>query len=293
MTERHDLDQQLSAFLREGPTDLPDPSFDTVRDRIEQTRQRAVIGSMGVPDMNKFLAVGLGVAAVVLAGYIGVQLLGGPAPGGPAPVETPSPVESVATEPSAAAAADLPEGPYLFSDEVPITVTIAAPGWSVNDDGALVKDENIESPDGLFVFGPWVGEFSVPADPCEWSSAMSDTPANTVDEIVAALTSQASRDASEPMDVTVDGHAGQTITLHVPEDVGYNAGEFDCDQGNFCTVVSEAGCEIHNPAPGAISDLWIGDFDGEVLIMAGYYYPETSADHVDEMRGILESMTFE
>ncbi len=123
--------QAASAFLREGPTDLPDPSFDAVRDRIEQTRQRAVIGSIGVPDMNKFLAVGLGVAAVVLAGYIGVQLLGGPAPGGP-PVETTSPVESAA-EPSTPADGSLPEGPHALSVNadggLDITVTIAAPGW--------------------------------------------------------------------------------------------------------------------------------------------------------------------
>ncbi len=198
MTTRHDLDKQLSAFLREGPTDLPDPSFDAVRDRIEQTRQRAVIGSLGVPDMNKFLAVGLGVAAVVLAGYIGVQLLGGPPPGGP-PVETTSPVESAA-EPSSPADGSLPEGPYALSVDadggLDITVSIPAPGWyGEPGEGILVKNENADPPDGsgLIVFDE--GDLFVYGDPCEWTWTAPDTPATTLDELVAALAAQASRDA--------------------------------------------------------------------------------------------------
>ena len=55
MTAPHDLDRQLDAFLRDGPTELPDPSFDAVRDRMETTRQRVVIGPWRIPDMNKFV----------------------------------------------------------------------------------------------------------------------------------------------------------------------------------------------------------------------------------------------
>lgn len=36
MTAPHDLDRQLEAFLTSGPTELPDPSFDAVRDRTVQ-----------------------------------------------------------------------------------------------------------------------------------------------------------------------------------------------------------------------------------------------------------------
>ena len=44
MTPPHDLDRELTAFLWDGPTELPDPSFDAVRDRMETTRQRVVLG---------------------------------------------------------------------------------------------------------------------------------------------------------------------------------------------------------------------------------------------------------
>jgi hypothetical protein len=92
MTAPRDLDRQLDAFLRDGPVDLPDPSFDAVRDRIESTRQRVVIGPWRMPDMTKLLAIGLGAAAVVVAVVLGGRYLAPAPPGGVgAPSVTPGP----------------------------------------------------------------------------------------------------------------------------------------------------------------------------------------------------------
>ena len=102
--------------------------------------------------------------------------------------------------------------------------------------------------------GPWAGfDFYIPADPCEWRSTWPDAPATTLDEFVGAIASQASRDASEPMDVTVDGHPGKSITLHVPEDIGHSAGAFDCDEGKFCTFGDAGGCHSGTPKAQAPS----------------------------------------
>jgi hypothetical protein len=99
MTAPHDLDRQLQAFLTDGPTELPDPSFDAVRDRIEITRQRVVIGPWRMPTMNKFVPAALGAAAVVAALVIAAQLLGPPAPGGvgggPSATPTPTPIGGI------------------------------------------------------------------------------------------------------------------------------------------------------------------------------------------------------
>jgi hypothetical protein len=78
MTAQHDLDQQLTAFLRDGPDQLPGASFDAVRDRTEQTRQRVVLGPWRVPTMSKFLPIGLGVAAVIAVLFIGSRFIGSP-----------------------------------------------------------------------------------------------------------------------------------------------------------------------------------------------------------------------
>ena len=78
MTSHNDLDRQLNDFLRDGPDELPYGSLDAVRDRTEQTRQRVVLGPWRIPEMNKFLTIGLGAAAVVLALFVGVQLFSTP-----------------------------------------------------------------------------------------------------------------------------------------------------------------------------------------------------------------------
>jgi hypothetical protein len=78
MTAQHDLDQQLTAFLRDGPTQLPDASFDAVRDRTEQTRQRVVIGPWRAPTVSKLVPLGLGAAAVIAVLLIGTRFIGSP-----------------------------------------------------------------------------------------------------------------------------------------------------------------------------------------------------------------------
>ena len=79
MNAQRDPDRLIHAFLMEGATELADQVYDAVRDRIEQQRQRVVIGPWRMPTMNKFVPIGLGAAAVVVALVVGTQLLGPPA----------------------------------------------------------------------------------------------------------------------------------------------------------------------------------------------------------------------
>ena len=84
MTTPRNPDRLIRTYLQEdqapGQPEVPDHVYNAIRDGIEQTRQRAVIGSMGVPDMNKFLAIGLGAAAVVVALLVGSNLMGSSSP---------------------------------------------------------------------------------------------------------------------------------------------------------------------------------------------------------------------
>jgi len=101
MTARDDLDRQLDTFLSDGPTELPDPSFYAVRHRTESTRQRVVIGPWRMPDpMNRFAAIGLGTAAVVVALVVGMQVLRPSAPGGVGSASSPTPAPTATTAPS-------------------------------------------------------------------------------------------------------------------------------------------------------------------------------------------------
>jgi hypothetical protein len=96
----------IHAFLTDGPTELADQVYDAVRATIEHERQRAFIGPWRIPDMNKLVPIGLGVAAVVVAIVLGTQFLGRPAPGGVG--GAPSAAPSATAEPSVAAPSPTP-----------------------------------------------------------------------------------------------------------------------------------------------------------------------------------------
>ena len=137
-------------------------------------------------------------------------------------------------------------------------------------------------------------EHIVPADGCHWESTMPETPSATVDDLVAALSAQAPRDASAPADITVDGYAGKSITLHVPDPM-----PADCDVDLFCTMANPDlgsgpnACERIAQGPGQIDELWIVDVDGTLVLIDAAYYEGTPDEHVEEMRTIVDSITFE
>jgi hypothetical protein len=124
MTASPDLDRLLRTYLQDGPVELPDASFDAIRDRIERTRQRVVLGQWRLPDLNKIVAFGAATASVVIVAVIGVQFLSGPnvvAPPGPTPTPVPSAPHSLDPSLSSYSAVDMPRialtsGPYLTAN---------------------------------------------------------------------------------------------------------------------------------------------------------------------------------
>ena len=195
--------------------------------------------------------------------------------------------------------AGLPEGPYDLWSQAgapPMKVTIPAPGWfGEPGQGVVVKNDTAEPPAGAGMI-VWTGMDKMYAygDPCAWSTTIPDTPATTVDEAVAALGNQASRDASEPVDITVDGHDGKAITLHVPEDADFGT----CDWAMFGMFSDKTGTEPdfvarYAQGPGQIDEVWVLDVDGKLAVIDWAYYEGTPQADVDELRAIAESATFE
>ena len=154
----------------------------------------------------------------------------------------------------------------------------------------MAKNENVDPPGGAGMI-TFTGELYAFGDPCKWSKTTPKAPARTVDELVAALTAQASRDASAPIGITVGGHSGKSITLHVPKDAIFS----QCDQGKFASWSDsgEPGPSRYHQGPGQIDELWILDVDGVVTVIDTAYYAATPVEHVEEMRAIVRSTTFE
>ena len=83
----------------------------------------------------------------------------------------------------------------------------------------------------------------------------------TVDEFVAALSSQPTRNASEPVDITLGGYTGKSITLHIPDDADLS----QCDQGIFGSwncgdAADPVACGFHG-GPGETSTEYILDVE--------------------------------
>jgi hypothetical protein len=286
----------VRSWLREDRHEDADRVLWAALDQLDTTPQRQTTRwwARRTPDMNKFVAIGLGAAAVVVVLLIGSNLLGSgsPPPGG-APSESVVPSEA---EPSPSGAGGLPVGSSwdLFPEGNPhINVTIPAPGW-IGDGGILTKGEGADFA-GIISFA---SPLYVYGDPCQWESTTPDSPSTTVEELVAALSAQASRDASDPVDITLDGYAGKSMALHVPEDVAFADGDgdfTDCDQGYFGSWGAEGNSEPerYHQGPGQIDELWILDVDGDLVVIDAAHYPGTPAEVVDEKRAIVESATFE
>jgi hypothetical protein len=301
MTVPSDPDRLIRAFLEDGTDELPARAFDEVRADIHRTRQRVVIGPWREPTMSIFARFGAVAAAVVLlvgAGWVLFE----PSPSGVATPPTASPTSSPTTAPPAAPSStpadrSLPEGSHDLErfGAVPLTVTIPARGWYAPGGGILMKNDSADPPDGagMIVFGETTG-YSVNGDPCRWSTTRSEAPATTVDDVVAALAAQASRDATVPVDITVDGYAGKSITLRVPDDVPHTGGPrgfTDCHEGKFRSWTTPSG-ERYHQGPGQIDKLWIVDVNGVVVVIDIAYYEGTPAAHVAELEAIVASITF-
>ena len=297
-----DTTRIVRSWLDEGVTQLPDRVLDLVLDQVPATPQRRVPSwpAWRTPFMNKIVAIGLGAAALVVTLFVGAQLFGSPGNvGGPGvePTATPEPSILPSATPEPTPVGLLPEGPHLLTGTPPLTVTIPAPGWYGEPGGGiLIKDDNSAAPDGagMIVFS---GELYVYGDPCQWESTRPEAPATTVDELVAALTAQATRDATTPVDVTVDGYVGKSITLHVPTSWPTGAEAFaDCDRGTFGSwgvPGSDPAPYRYHQDPGQIDKLWILDVEGELVVIDTGYYEATPQSVIDELEAIVESAAFD
>jgi hypothetical protein len=211
------------------------------------------------------------------------------------PADPTTPATSAPAEAGTSAAPE--DRTHVLSDPVDggvgITVTIPASGWSGEPGGWAMETgpDGFDAPGGAGLIAFTVDEeFYVYGDPCAWSTTRPDTPATTVDELVAALADQRSRNASAPEEITVGGYQGMKLTLHVPDDAAFG----DCDEGAFATLgVAGEDPALWAQGPGEIDETWIVDVDGRIALLSGGYYEGTPQSSVEELHAILASMRLE
>ncbi len=196
--------------------------------------------------------------------------------------------------------ATLPAGTYVIDPlEQPIFTparfTFTLPdGWASRN-GIIAKDR---TGPGEVAFGPWMVTNAY-ADPCHWQDSLLDPPVGPgVDDLVAALSDQAGREASDPVDVTVGGYPAKRLELSVPGDLDVSS----CDGGSY-RVWLEPG-ELHTDEPILDSDIpslvthvagqrdvvYIADIDGNRFVLVAWHMPGSSPEDLAELDTIIDSI---
>jgi hypothetical protein len=306
-TSDRDVNRAIRSWLHEDRHEDVSRIAGAVLDQVDTIPQRRATWwpARRTPTMNKIAGIGLAAAAVVAAVFIGAQLLGSPSNvGGPGDEPTPSVTAEPTPQPTPQPTPEglLSEGPHMIltgqgvdrTQQIspPLTVTIPAPDWYGEvGGGELSKNGKHEPPDGAGMIIFVKSEYIVYGDACHWETTVPDAPVTTVDEFVAALASQASRDASEPVDITLGGYAGKSITLEVPDDVDFSkcdpgyGGSWDCGDDGMTP------CGYHSGA-GEIDTVYILDVDGVIMAWNTKHYAGTPAEDVAELEAIVQSASF-
>ena len=301
MTTRNDVDRQLNSFLRDGPDELPDTSFDAVRGRTEQTRQQVVLGPWRVPEMNKVVTIGLAAAAVVVvAVFVGVQLFGSPSggTGGPGDELTVTPPSSPSVAQTAAAQFPVFPGPprpvdpgiydlgsEFLGPDFPVSISFVVPaGWlsCANNAGLLCPADGVG---GVNI----INVTNVVADPCDETTLRDPSVGPTVHDLVTAISRLPWSAVTPPTDVTVDGFHGTELEVTAPTRSPCGGTDDFATWTHVLTPERAAGV-----APGERNRLLILDVQGARVVIAGYYLPgTTSSQDLAEINAIIDSVRIE
>jgi hypothetical protein len=269
MTAERDVTRIVRSWLEEGATALPDRVLDAVLDQLPATPQRrASRPAWRFRDMNTSIKIALA-AAVMTVAFLGLSIPILTTVQGPG--ASPSPLPRVIT--MVDSTSDL-----RLEWNLP-------PGWSVCCEGwALVKDSS-DPPGDMAIAGTLVS--GVYEDPCQWQTGTVSLPTDpTVEQTVAAIAAQPTRNASEVTDVTLGGYAGKHLTISVPTDAVFS----DCAQGEFRSYHGRDGGIRFHQGPGQIDELWVLDVDGTTVTVGASYYPATSEADRAEQATVLDSL---
>ena len=283
MSTDRDTTRIVRSWLDEGVTALPDRILDAVLDELPATPQRRTLWwPARRVSIDKALALGLGAAAVVIVAILGFRFLvpSGASTGGPA--ETPTPTPSPMAWPTGLGG-DLAAGTYVSDGPAPIRSTITVPdGWIACGHGSAEFGVCAGPGDARGVTVSIVD--NVVSDPCDHSRALLDPPVGaSVDDLVSALSNLSGFEATDPIDITLDGFEGKELELTAPANP-------PCALGAIGLGTWTAPGGTNGVGPGEMNLIRIVDVDGVRVMIAAAHQPVASADLIAEVRAIFDSI---
>jgi hypothetical protein len=316
MTAQHD--DLIRAFIAEGRDELPDRAFDAVRGDIHRTRQRVVIGPWREPQMSNLAKAALAAAAVVAVLFGASRLLpSASGPGATQPTPTPNPTvsPSPAATPGESAAPSLafispgqicdrrdrtgPMEPGTYSASqsanTPVGYTVEVPaGWTLSvgcDMGKYLGEDGGASEDEV-LFSLW-NVTHIFSDACAWDETTNViSTGSTAAELTDALRSQLGHEASATSEVEVDGFPALRTALTIAPDLDPTT----CTGGGI-RLWPAAGPNFEGgfccSPKNEVVDLRIADVNGQRVVVLTGYQPDTSAQDLDELEAIVDSINFD
>ena len=333
MNDDRSIERAARSWIETGPTAAPDHAVEAALLRIETTSQERDwhvpwrIPTMTTP-ARVAAAAAIGVLAIggaaFLIGRTGQSNVGGLAASAspsaiasesasPAPIVSPSIAAS--PPPSNPSPLALPDGPlaagtYVTTPFAPgqpgaacmkppqpgcsesagasIRATFQVPdGWAGNYGSSIwLAAEKSSAPGGAtmgFTRGSWLY-----SDPCLTASRITagvrpDVAVGpSVDEFANALADHPLLDATDPVPVTLAGYSGKYVDLQLPSDLtGCITNYRPWEPG------------VYAQGPSHRWHLWILDVDGVRVVVHTTDYPGTSAQHLAELKAIVESIQIE
>ena len=294
MTTNDNVERRLADYYAsDAPPRAPGRVLDLAIEAVERTPQRrAFPGASWRPRrLSASARLAVAVLGVVAVGGLALAIAWpGTAPPGagasppPSPTISPTPSPTLAP-PSAAAMGTITEtsgslaaGTYGLGPEFPVSITFEVPdGWAGCEVGPLEQGVCLSAAG----FEPGV-TFSiienVVADPCGF--ALMDPPVGpSVDDLVTAISRLRGFQATVPVDVSVDGHAGKQFEL--------TANGPGCDLKTWATSDRTNGVSL-----GEVNLLRVVDVDGVRVLIAGAYLPGLEPlDARTRIEGVLDSVS--
>ena len=286
MTTPPTTDLLIKSYLADGPDELPDRSFEAVREVIDHTRQRPAFGGWRIPRTSASARL-VATSALVLIAFVGLNLLGTPTDRA-SPMPTPSPTPTATPRPTplptpievGSPDAGLTIEPGTFEmDGFPVRATVDLPaGWfecspSVVEQAVCLAEFN--SAVGLMIID------SVVADPC---GATGEGPplGPTVDDLAEAIAGLPGFEATVPVDVTVDGHPGKELTVTAPT------------PDTSCSLLTWTGpLRTTGVGAGEVNRVRIVDVDGVRVLIAAAFHPTSLEPAIPaEVEAVFESVRF-
>lgn len=135
--------------------------------------------------------------------------------------------------------------------------------------------------------------------PCQWDGTLFQ-PGPTAVDLADALVDVPLRNATQPIDVTLDGFAGKYLEWSVPADLVGSDGAFPaCDltsdgYHDFNSWTAKGWADVrHQQLAGQVDRLWILDINGLRLVIDAFSMPYATAADLEELQGVVTSIKFD